>query len=191
MKPLTGYSQILPTQRVMRRICTEPGGTTRNRGKFWLKLRDYSALLGAALAYFTSLCPLFGDHFDSWALLGLPLGPGTRFGHGRYLRKRVRKEDLTIPYIKPEERPQFDRLLHTLARRIADNPGHLNYCVTRLVNEMWQTRASYQTIALVTGVLDNVKTEFYRRVAVDYEEYRRDENGDVFGVFPAPEKGAE
>jgi len=27
-----------------------------------------------------------------------------------------------LPYIKPEERPQFDRLLHTLARRIADNP---------------------------------------------------------------------
>jgi len=91
-----------------------------------------------------------------------------------------------LPYIKPEERGQFDRLLHTLARRIADNPGHLNYCVTRLVNEMWQTRESYKTIALVTGVLDNVRTEFYRRVAVEYEEKKRIDHGDVFGVFPVP-----
>ena len=93
-----------------------------------------------------------------------------------------------MPYIKPEERGQFDHLLHTLARRIADNPGHLNYCLTRLVNEMWQTRESYKTIALVTGVLDNVRTEFYRRVAVEYEEKKRIDHGDVFGVFPVPER---
>lgn len=94
-----------------------------------------------------------------------------------------------MPYIKPEARPQFDRLLHTLARRIADDPGYLNYCLTRLVNEMWQTRESYKTIALVTGVLRGVEQEFHDRIVRPYEDKKRDENGDVYGVFPSTESG--
>lgn len=90
------------------------------------------------------------------------------------------------PYIKPDARPQFDRLLRTLARRIVDNPGYLNYCVTRLVDDLWTTRPEYKTAALITGVLVNVKDEFTRRLVVPYEEGKRDENGDVYGseAFP-------
>ena len=86
-----------------------------------------------------------------------------------------------MPYIAADKRPQFDRLLHTLARRIAEDPGCLNYCITRLINEWWNTRGSYATIATLTGVLDNVKTEFYRRIAVEYEQNKMDQHGDVYG----------
>lgn len=88
-----------------------------------------------------------------------------------------------MPYIIATERPQFDRLLHTLARRIADNPGHLNYCITRLVDDLWTTRPEYKTAALITGVLVNVKDEFTRRLVVPYEEGKRLDNGDVFGTL--------
>ena len=87
------------------------------------------------------------------------------------------------PYIKPEARTQYDRLLHTLARRISDDPGALNYCVTRLVDDLWQTRQSYKTIALVTGVLENVKQEFWDRIARPYEDKKKELNGDVYGTF--------
>jgi hypothetical protein len=32
----------------------------------------------------------------------------------------------------------------------------------------------------MTGVIENVKTEFYRRVAVPYEDKKIADNGDVF-----------
>ncbi len=56
--------------------------------------------------------------------------------------------------------------------------GNLNYTITRIcANLMGET--SYSKIALITGVLENVKQEFYRRVASSYEDKKILQNGDV------------
>jgi hypothetical protein len=39
---------------------------------------------------------------------------------------------------------------------------------------------SYQTINDIVGALEGAKLEFYRRVAVPYEDKKIIENGDVF-----------
>jgi hypothetical protein len=38
---------------------------------------------------------------------------------------------------------------------------------------------SYSKIAMATGVLENIKQEFYRRVASPYEDKKINENGDI------------
>jgi hypothetical protein len=38
---------------------------------------------------------------------------------------------------------------------------------------------SYPKIAMITGVLENIKQEFYRRVASPYEDKKILENGDI------------
>ena len=40
-------------------------------------------------------------------------------------------------------------------------------------------QTSYSKIAMVTGVLENVKQEFYRRIAASYEDKKIVENGDI------------
>jgi hypothetical protein len=56
--------------------------------------------------------------------------------------------------------------------------GVLNYCITRICSSC-SGDISYQKIAIITGVLENVKQEFYRRIASPYEDKKIIENGDV------------
>jgi hypothetical protein len=39
---------------------------------------------------------------------------------------------------------------------------------------------NYEGIALVTGVIENVKQELYRRVATPYEDQKMKAHGDVY-----------
>lgn len=80
-----------------------------------------------------------------------------------------------MPYIKPERRPALDNGTDGPA-----NAGELNYLITRLIFRYWQARGNYAAIADVTGALQNAEAEFYRRVAVPYEDSKIDENGDVY-----------
>jgi hypothetical protein len=80
-----------------------------------------------------------------------------------------------VPYIKPKDRPK-------LALRIDPeglSAGELNYHITLLV-KAWIGEPSYTKIATATGVLENVKQEFYRRLAAPYEDAKIAENGDVY-----------
>ena len=56
--------------------------------------------------------------------------------------------------------------------------GNLNYVITKICAGII-TNPSYSKIALVTGVLENVKQEFYRRLAGPYEDKKILENGDI------------
>ena len=38
---------------------------------------------------------------------------------------------------------------------------------------------SYPKVAVITGVLENIKQEYYRRVAENYENKKILENGDI------------
>ena len=40
-------------------------------------------------------------------------------------------------------------------------------------------KTSYTKIAVATGVLENIKQEFYRRIASSYEDKKIIENGDI------------
>lgn len=82
-----------------------------------------------------------------------------------------------MPYIKQEQRPLIDKALDDV--KIHD-AGELNYAMTRLCHKFIEMRGlKYETLALVTGVVQNVNQELYRRVASPYEDVKSSENGDI------------
>lgn len=56
--------------------------------------------------------------------------------------------------------------------------GDINYCFSRIISNVMGD-VSYSKIAIITGVLENIKQEFYRRVAEGYENKKIAENGDI------------
>lgn len=94
-----------------------------------------------------------------------------------------------MPYIKQEYRskldPHIDALadaLNTAAQKEGGEgafAGLLNYACTRLALRVIPERR-YKWIAMVTGVFENIKQEFYRRFAAPYEDEQIEKNGDVY-----------
>jgi len=79
-----------------------------------------------------------------------------------------------MPYIKQEQRD----LLYLDS---PEGPGELNYCISTVIRDYWKYGSkSYQTINDILGALEGAKLEFYRRVAVPYEEQKIKENGDIY-----------
>jgi hypothetical protein len=97
-----------------------------------------------------------------------------------------------MPYIRKEEREDLAHVVEHL-RQIAETVtvGQLNYLITCLIDAYWSGAKRYYNIAMITGVLENVKQEFYRRVAAEYEDARRRETGDVYGQLLAQEEEEE
>lgn len=63
----------------------------------------------------------------------------------------------------------------------AATPGGLNYQITRLLVEYIDVHGlSHQTINDILGALTGAQAEFYRRVAVPYEDKKIEQNGDVY-----------
>ncbi len=61
------------------------------------------------------------------------------------------------------------------------NVGELNFLLTTIVIEYLEyKKLSYNTINDIIGALEGAKLEFYRRVAIPYEDKKIDENGDVY-----------
>lgn len=81
-----------------------------------------------------------------------------------------------MPYIKQADRQKLDEKGFIPAEVSA---GELNYFITLLI-KAWVGKPSYERIATATGVLENVKQEFYRRLAAPYEDAKIAENGDVY-----------
>lgn len=92
-----------------------------------------------------------------------------------------------MPYIDQEQRDRLDPLVYLLARALRaecpegrDLAGPLNYAITRLLLDTLPENPRYSRLALITGVLETVKLEFYRRTAVPYETRKAEEHGDVY-----------
>ena len=91
-----------------------------------------------------------------------------------------------MPYITGDERAELDDLIDGLADAVGagtappDVAGRLNYAITRLAMSVLPVDR-YWHAALVTGVLENVKQELYRRSIAPYEDRKMAENGDVQG----------
>ena len=92
-----------------------------------------------------------------------------------------------MPYIAQEDRraldPAIEKLVDAVRERAEQHQGsfegYLNYALTRLVLGVVPERR-YASIARVTGVLENVKQEFYRRYAAPYEDEQIDKSGAVY-----------
>jgi len=96
-----------------------------------------------------------------------------------------------MPYINENERPDLDTAIDILITSIKDtksslnNPndmashlGRINYSFSRVLGGLMGS-PSYNKIAMITGVLENIKQEFYRRVASPYEDQKINQNGDI------------
>lgn len=82
-----------------------------------------------------------------------------------------------MPYIDKSRRDDFEFFNYNSPQ----NPGELNYLITRLVNKYIQTEGlSYATINDIVGAIEGAKLEFYRRVVAPYEDEKIKTNGDVY-----------
>jgi len=81
-----------------------------------------------------------------------------------------------MPYIRKNRRK------HISEGDVPRNPGELNYQITHAINNYLQTWSNLDYIGIneAIGVLECVKQEFYRRIAVPYENQKIEENGDVY-----------
>jgi hypothetical protein len=80
-----------------------------------------------------------------------------------------------MPYITESQRRV---LANTM---IPQDEGELNYCITQIIRRFVTSRGnSYATYNAVMGALSCAGHEFYRRVAVPYEDEKIRQNGDVY-----------
>lgn len=80
-----------------------------------------------------------------------------------------------MPYIDKWRREEIDSGL------MPNSPGELNYEFTRLAKRYFDLQGGkYQQINDILGAFEGAKLEFYRRVAVPYEEEKIKMNGDIF-----------
>ena len=87
-----------------------------------------------------------------------------------------------MPYIPLQKRPPLDDLLNGLADYIAKLPpeeqdGALNYSVSKILKKVYPR--SYFNYNRSMGVLECIKSEWYRRQIAPYEDEKIAENGDV------------
>lgn len=82
-----------------------------------------------------------------------------------------------MPYITQQRR--LDLAVHPESG--ATTPGELNYLLTGLcIKYLRDHGTSYATLNAIVGVLECAKQEFYRRIALPYENAKLAENGDVY-----------
>jgi hypothetical protein len=102
-----------------------------------------------------------------------------------------------MPYIKEEDRRIFDSHIDDIIfilkcsldgeicqhQNLSDQQtmmllGKINYCFSRILSGVTGD-ISYSKVAMITGVIENIKQEYYRRVASIYEDKKILENGDI------------
>jgi hypothetical protein len=102
-----------------------------------------------------------------------------------------------MPYIKENDRSFFDSKIEELVfafkcsfkdkickeNNLSDEEfmmllGKINYCFSRILGSLMGD-VSYNKISMITGVIENIKQEYYRRVAETYEDKKILENGDI------------
>jgi hypothetical protein len=97
-----------------------------------------------------------------------------------------------MPYIAVKHREALDPLIDKLAWQIVQEAqalqydgafaGLLNYVCTRLALKVVRRQFGsmrYWLIAMLTGTFKNIADEFYRRIAIPYENRQIKKSGDV------------
>lgn len=80
-----------------------------------------------------------------------------------------------MPYIAPEKRGRLD----PSKKQTPTDAGELNYFITKMCRVYAGKEYNYSKLNEIMGVLECAKMEFYRRLAVPYEEQKIKENGDL------------
>ena len=94
-----------------------------------------------------------------------------------------------MPYIKEEKREFLNSAVEKNVECLSHGnilsneeflaiSGEINYLFSRTLGRLMGT-TSYAKLAIITGVLENIKQEFYRRVGEPYEDQKIRENGDI------------
>lgn len=93
-----------------------------------------------------------------------------------------------MPYISQDKRNVLNQAIDSVHHAIVEleldqdgnnTQGNLNYAITRLLRMVYGDDGGYQNINDVIGLLECIKMEHYRTVAVPYEEQKRYDNGDI------------
>jgi len=118
----------------------------------------------------------------------------------------VNAKEIIMPYIKEKRRESLDNAIRgmiiafktnlegkTFEKEQLSNEeflnicGDINYAFSSILGRL-MGNVSYVKIAMITGVLENIKQEFYRRVGGCVENQKIIENGDIreYKSFPPP-----
>lgn len=82
-----------------------------------------------------------------------------------------------MPYIKQEQRKELKYLAYPT------DAGEINYLISHILDGyLVAFGVNYRNINTLIGVLECAKLELYRRIAVPYEDKKKEENGDVYTV---------
>jgi len=92
-----------------------------------------------------------------------------------------------MPYIKQEDRKQYDEILNKLREllsKVPDNKkyGHINYCFTYILKYLFNLEhgpITYNDYNSIIGVLECIKLEYYRKLVSEYEDEKIESNGEV------------
>lgn len=96
-----------------------------------------------------------------------------------------------MPYIKPDDRPRFSKMLSELEACGEISSGDANYIITKICHYyVYRKGERYTNHNDIVGALENVKDEvkgivecakleLYRRRTAPYEDKKIQENGDV------------
>lgn len=84
-----------------------------------------------------------------------------------------------MPYINKQlQRDKFQQIVELVSEETTE--GELNFILTTLIGRyVIKKGLCYRNINDVLGALTGCMLEFYRRVAVPYEDMKIEENGDV------------
>ena len=89
-----------------------------------------------------------------------------------------------MPYIEQKERKKIDSTIKPLADKLYELKnikGNLNYTITMLIKDHINcVGKNYDSLSDITGVLNDVKTEFERKVVTPYEDNKIQCNGDIY-----------
>lgn len=97
-----------------------------------------------------------------------------------------------MPYIEKKNRSNYDSLINLIVKELKSEirvgnfgdikelpVGDVNYIFSSILWKLFKEIPKYHTINDIVGVLECIKLEFYRRQAVDYEQKKIVENGDI------------
>jgi len=94
---------------------------------------------------------------------------------------------MRMPYIYEYKRSDILCQLGEDLVTLLDRPGNLNYLICYLANRLLERGMNYERLSRVLAEIECAKLEIYRRVAGPYEDYKAEQNGEVFTVAPIKE----
>ena len=85
-----------------------------------------------------------------------------------------------MPYINEYQRKILRKRLQELWSLPPLPTGEMNYIISKFILHQVGFEVNYENYNRMVGLLECCKLELYRRRISDYEDKRRDENGDLY-----------